>query len=273
MKKSNLTILMNDANTKLPIAAYHLGEKIDTRKINSNLFGKLVRSEYSFLLYQLNQNCYVYFKDYGSIVFINCTKTKITETLQYFLPESSSIDNLATENYTLIINPDAPLEVNFNTIQIPEMTTDTAHIIMLNLGQSVGLDNYFEKTAYLLEDVTKFSKQLEEKGNIYLGRKRMRQFIGKTMNLKNRIAENLFIFDTSTLAWSNEHLSKLDNELRKELDIINRHHGLQHNLNVVKENLDLFQSILQHKYSSLLEWIIILLILFEVLQLIIEKLV
>jgi len=96
----------------------------------------------------------------------------------------------------------------------------------------------------------------------------MRKFIGETMNIKNRIAKNLFIFETSNLAWSKENLSDLDNQLRFQLDVVNRFRGLENNLNIVKENLDFFQAIIQHKHSSVLEWIIIILILFEVIQVI-----
>ena len=66
-------------------------------------------------------------------------------------------------------------------------------------------------------------------------------------------------------------MSYLDQELSNELDIVNRHNGLQHNLDVIKENLDLFKDIMQHKHSSMLEWIIIILILFEILQVFIEN--
>ena len=92
------------------------------------------------------------------------------------------------------------------------------------------------------------------------------------MNLKNSIAENLFIFEVSDLAWTDKNLGKLDAKMRDELEIVTRHHGLQHSLNVISENLDFFKDILQHKHSSLLEWIIIILILFEILQVLFEKL-
>jgi uncharacterized Rmd1/YagE family protein len=91
------------------------------------------------------------------------------------------------------------------------------------------------------------------------------------MVLRTRIAENLLIFETSDLAWSSEQLSRLDNELREQLDMVNRHHGLQYSLNIAKENLDLFREILHHKQSSTLEWIIIILILLEVVDLVISK--
>ena len=55
-------------------------------------------------------------------------------------------------------------------------------------------------------------------------------------------------------------------KLNEELDFKNRFASIQHSLDIVKENLELFKDILQHKHSSLLEWIIIILILFEVIH-------
>ena len=43
-------------------------------------------------------------------------------------------------------------------------------------------------------------------------------------------------------------------------------------LNIIKDNLELFRALMQHRNSNILEWIVIILILIEVLNLIIEKL-
>jgi len=73
------------------------------------------------------------------------------------------------------------------------------------------------------------------------------------------------------LAWSDAELAEIDTKLRKELEVINRHRGIQHGFDIVKENLDLFRDILNHKHSSNLEWIIIVLIAVEIIQLLIER--
>lgn len=142
---------------------------------------------------------------------------------------------------------------------------------MLNIAQSVALRFYSKLTYKLIEDNKYYLSQLENLGRVKIGSREMKKVIGKTMNLRHKIAENLYIFGTPELAWNDEALSLLDSKLNKELDIKDRHFGLQHNLNIIQETLDLFKDLIQHKHSSILEWVIILLILLEVAQVFIKN--
>lgn len=255
----------------LQSVAYHLEKRIALSAIRSQFESyELIKREHSFLLYKITDNSYIYVKDYGSVVFMNCTDNLINQIVSFLInKENSNVNNLPSEKYNITFSD--TIEVDFGTIQIKNLNDDVAHIIMLNLAQSVALMNYVNKTSDLHDKTLVYSKQLEKTGSFKLSKIQMRKFIGKTMNLKNNIAENLFVFDSPDVAWNNRDLSNLDYKLKDELDIIKRHQGIENSLNVIKENLDLFNDILQHKYSSMLEWIIIILILFEVVQVIVEK--
>lgn len=255
---------------KNQVKAFHLEKLVSLQEARKKFSDyHLVKRERSFLFYQISQDAFLYIKDYGSLAFINCSDAFVEAALIKASPEEKNVEVYPSETYKIEIS-DA-IEVDFDTIQIKELSLDVAHIIMLNLAQSVTLKHYVDIISALHDKTLVYSKQLEEKGTIKLSKKQMRIFIGKTMNLKNSIAENMFIFDMPELAWNNEDLSKLDFKLKSELDIVNRHQSIQLSLGVIKENLDFFKDILQHKYSSLLEWIIIILILMEVLQVLIEK--
>ncbi|MDE1205967.1 RMD1 family protein [Tenacibaculum larymnensis] len=257
----------------LQTIAYHLEKRIALSAIRSQFESyELIKREHSFLLYKITDNSYIYVKDYGSVVFMNCTDNLISQIVSFLInKENSNVNNLPSEKYNITFSD--TIEVDFGTIQIKNLNDDVAHIIMLNLAQSVALMNYVNKTSDLHDKTLVYSKQLEKTGSFKLSKIQMRKFIGKTLNLKNNIAENLFVFDSPDVAWNNKDLSDLDYKLKDELDILKRHQGIENSLNVIKENLDLFNDILQHKYSSMLEWIIILLILFEVVQVIVEKLI
>ena len=254
------------------INAYHVGHKIVLRDFKAKVKFALIKKEHSYLLYRLDDYSFIFVKEYGSVVFFNCTekvKTNFFSTL--FNLEEKKVKQLPQEKYKIKIDAEKSLSIGFEQIEVPRVTVDIAHIIMLNLAQSVALDYYYLQTSELVESSHVYSKQLEEKGKIKLTRNKMRSYIGKTMNLKNKVAEELYLFDTASLAWNTEELSEIDQKIKEELNIIERHTGLQHNLAVVKESLDLFRDVLQHKHSSLLELTIIILILFEVVNILIVK--
>lgn len=247
------------------VVALHVGKNIGIKEAR-NLFNyQLIKREASFLLYEASDNAYVYIKDYGSIVFYNCKNDIINQ----FLKKISENENYGMKYYNkeeYQVYKSENLEVDFNAVYLNNFDIDFLHIIMLNLAQSVALGAYVKKTSSLYESTLVYTKQLEFKGRINLSKIKMRKFIGKTLNIKNTITEELFVFDTSNLAWSNESLSLLDTKLKEELDIEKRFKGLHLSLDTIKENLGLFNELSQHKYSSMLEWIIIILILFEVVQ-------
>jgi uncharacterized Rmd1/YagE family protein len=253
------------------VIAYHVGHKIVLREIKNKVNFALIKKEHSYLLYRLDDYSFIYLKDYGSVAFFNCTEKVKKDFFNTIFNEEIDLEQVPFEKYKIKVEEEQTLFIGFDQIELPRITVDIAHIIMLNLAQSVALDYYYIKSSELLESSAVYSKQLEDTGKIKLSRNKMRSYIGKTMNIKNKIAEELFIFDTSTLAWNTEELSELDKKINEELNIVERHYGLQHNLGIIKENLDLFKDILHHNHSSLLEWLIVILILFEIIQILIEN--
>ena len=80
------------------------------------------------------------------------------------------------------------------------------------------------------------------------------------------------IFDSHDATWENEYLAQIDSGLKETFDLKLRFRDLDEQLKIIKENLDLFIELLNTRRSTKLEWIIIGLILFEVFNMLIEKL-
>jgi len=144
-------------------------------------------------------------------------------------------------------------------------------LIMLNISQSVALDHFSNLTNRLLEETNFHTQQLEKNGRLGLRGDSLKKYIARTLNIKNRIAENLYIFDSPDETWENEALSRIDAGLKKNFDLQARFRTIQEGLGIVKENLELFKDLLQYRNSTQLEWIIIILILVEVVNLLVEK--
>ncbi len=66
-------------------------------------------------------------------------------------------------------------------------------------------------------------------------------------------------------------MNKIDIGLKKTFDLQLRYRNIQEDLQIIKENLELFKDLMQYKKSNLLEWIVILLILIEVVNVLLDK--
>ncbi len=258
---------------KKTITGYHLGDRLDLKEIKHNLTFNCIYADPTELMYEIDSNSYIGIFDYGSIVFFgveNATQTNIINAIRNIL-KLDSIE-LKRENFDVEVNPLASYKVIFDRLIIKELSIDIAKIIMLNIAQSVALDYYIEQSNILLSQTYQFSVELEEKGKFSIKGKRLLKYIGRLLNLKNKITQNIYIFDSPNITWNDQYLDVINTDLSRELDIKLRHSSLQESLNTVRENLEILKDINQHAHSSTLELIVIVLIGIEIVNLIIGKL-
>ena len=257
---------------KKTITGYHLGDRLDLKEIKHNLTFNCIYADPTELMYEIDNHNYIGIFDYGSIVFFgveNATQTNIINAIRNVL-KLDSIE-LKRENFDVEVNPEASYKVIFDRLIIKELSIDIAKIIMLNIAQSVALDYYIEQSNILLAQTYQFSVELEEKGKFSIKGKRLLKYIGRLLNLKNKITQNIYIFDSPNITWNDQYLDVINTDLSRELDIKLRHSSLQDSLNTVRENLEILKDINQHAHSSTLELIVIVLIGIEIVNLIIGK--
>jgi uncharacterized Rmd1/YagE family protein len=142
---------------------------------------------------------------------------------------------------------------------------------MLNLAQSVALDYYHDVSEDLLTQIKAYASELQLTGKLKSTRRNMLKFLGKALNTQNDIAENIYIFDTPDQAWEDEYLDKLYLALMKHFDIKVRFSEIEYTLRIIKDNLTVFRDVINQRESNLLEIIIIILILVEVFDMILSK--
>lgn len=255
------------------VNGFHLGQRFELKQLKNNLAFRLIYEDPTELIYELAESSYFECFDYGSIVFFGINEVSQTEIINAVRTLLSlGQDGWKSEYFKVEISSDTPYRVFFDTIAIKEINLATAKLLMLNIGQSVALDFYIEQSNNLINETARFCSELEEKGTYSLKGRKLLQYIGRTLNLRNKIASNLYIFDSPQLTWNDEFLNSVNLDLNRELDIALRYRCLQDNLDTVKENLEIFNDLHQHAHSANLEWIIIVLIAVEIGGVILEKL-
>ncbi len=255
----------------MTVLSYQIADSIDIKQFKAAFKAELYHSDADELLYQTGNQQYIYIFKYGVVCFLNYDAIKISAFLQLI---SSFCKNLFAEqlNEEFIIETEAKeYKIGYNKIEIVSADIDVLRLIMLNVSQSVALDYYSEQTDKLLEESNYHTRSLERRGRLEISGIRLKKYIGKTLLLKNRISENLYIFDSPPETWEDENLNKIDLGLKRTFDLQERFRDVSEGLQIVKDNLELFKDLLQYRNSTLLEWIIIILILVEVLNLFIDK--
>ncbi|RYZ59083.1 MAG: RMD1 family protein [Chitinophagaceae bacterium] len=254
------------------VISHQIADFIDLKQFSAAFKAELAYSDPAELFYRMDTDQYIYVFKYGAVCFLNYDPVHISALLQLIKPFCK---NLFTDSLTdefLIQTGAKELRVGFNQIDVPSASIDVLRLVMLNVSQSVALDYYEEQTTKLLEETNQYTQRLETKGKLDLSGKKLRKYIARTLLLRNRIAENIYVFDSPPETWENEDLNKIDSDLKRTFDLQVRVRMIQEGLSIIRDNLELFRGLLQHRNSNILEWIVIILILVEVIDLFLTKL-
>lgn len=255
----------------LKVQAFQIAESIDIRRFREEFTAEIRHADKDELFYHTQGNQYLYVFKYGVVCFCHYSQTESTAFLQ-LVAEFSRNPVAGRLSDEFDIDPNAGrYKLGYNKLELASADPDMIRLVMLHLSQSVALDYYSQQATSLMEETNRHTQSLEQEGKLHMGGTSMKKYIGRTLNLKNKIAENLYIFDSPEETWENEDLNRLDLGLKKTFDLQVRFRTIQDSLGIVKENLELFKDLLHSRNSTMLEWIIIILILVEVVNLFVEK--
>ena len=257
----------------LKVLSLQIADGIDIKEFKTVFKAELLHGDSDELFYRVKSHAqkYVYIFKYGIVSFLGYNEVEIMAFIQAITPYCKNpFEQHISDEFDIEVNATRN-KFGYNKIEIERTDTETLRLIMLNVSQSVALDHFSQQTNMLLEETNFHTQILEIKGKLGISGVSLKKYIGRTLNLKNRIAENLYIFDSPEETWEDENLHKLDVGLKKTFDLQTRFRTIQEGLAIIKENLELFKDLLQYRNSIVLEWIIIILIFVEVINLFIEK--
>lgn len=255
----------------LRVQSYQVADSIDIRSFRAVRKEDIHHFDADELFYKTGPQSFVYVFKYGVVCFMNYDTGGINTFLEQLSPFCRNLfDPRLSEEFQVDVNA-GETRIGYNKIELAGADVQALRLIMLNVSQSVALDYYSELTDRLQEDTRAHTQVLERKGKLDISGKNLKKYIAKTLNIKNRISENLYVFDSPPETWEDEQLNKIDQGLKATFDLQDRFRDIREGLEIIKENLDLFKDLLQYRNSTFLEWIIIVLVFLEVLNLVIDK--
>jgi uncharacterized Rmd1/YagE family protein len=137
--------------------------------------------------------------------------------------------------------------------------------ISYGLAQSIKLESFEEAIQEAIKKNNHLPEEIATRGVISLTRRAIFKRIGEIFIARSSINLNIEYLDAPEFFWRNPNLEPFYVMTKKYLDIPSRVMALNQKLDVLQDLLDILNSQVQHRHSSLLESIIIILILVEIL--------
>lgn len=257
---------------RVKLSALLVANQLDLKSLKAFLDLKPLADTSSELFYSFGGDKYQYYFNYGVVVFSGHSDEEIkltVKTINSFM--KSPVPAWLRDDHEISVE-EGEMKFEFNQVVVDRFDEKVVRIAMFNIAQSVALDRYHQVTENLLTEIRGFTNDLESTGKLSINRRNMLKFIGKALNTQNDIADNIYIFDAPEQVWDDEYLDRLHKGLMKHFDLRVRFSEIEYTLRIIEDNLSVFREITHQRESSILELIIIILILVEVFDLFISRL-
>jgi uncharacterized Rmd1/YagE family protein len=252
------------ASRLLPIHAYGFAATFRLRELTS-AFEELgaAQLEKDRLLVGAGGERYALAFDFGGVVFVGIEeevrKKVIDRVLRLLPPEPSSP---IPESFLIEVRETPSVEVRFDRVIVREVTIPIIDVVAEMVAQSVAMD-------YYAKDVDEIEAQFDQ---IVVALRtvartppvrQLTKFIGICIAVRNDVISTLALFDKPDDTWENEELDRLWDGLRRILEIDDRYRSLEAKLRLFQENLVVLVDLARQRHTLVLEWAVVLLILFE----------
>ena len=231
----------------------HIAERYKTT-LHKNILVVYIAKDQQIILF--NYGVYIcwgvdfentkFFQDYLTDYCIEPFDQPITEQLSYTIADEFAI--------------------NFDQVILDEDSILAKIAVATTLAQNIKLIEFEEKIEATIQENSKIPMELSKSGQISLNKKETAKKIGELFLVKSRTNLHYDLLDTPEFFWEYPQYESYYDKIAKYLDIKSRVEVLNKKVEVIQELLDMLSNEQNHRYSSFLEWIIIVLIAVEIVM-------
>eukprot|EP01006_Ploeotia_vitrea_P036211 TRINITY_DN65989_c5_g14_i1.p1 TRINITY_DN65989_c5_g14~~TRINITY_DN65989_c5_g14_i1.p1 ORF type:complete len:436 (-),score=171.98 TRINITY_DN65989_c5_g14_i1:46-1164(-) len=204
---------------------------------------------------------------YGSAVFFNATESQIRYCLNRArLYTPAPIAAPTTDDYSLLVRPNAAewFVQHPDSMELREFSVNSIRVISQVLAQTVAMDHYEQKVDTMLDRFRSLNARLEAEGALSMDKTKLFKLIASNNAILTDMITQLKLLDRSDTAWRYGRYDEMWTSLREDFEVSERFSTLEFKLTHVQHNTKFFLEVLHNKKSDLLEWIIIVLLAFEI---------
>ncbi|RTR34057.1 RMD1 family protein [Robertmurraya yapensis] len=212
---------------------------------------------------------------FGSIVFINITNKEEMNTffkyVRSFEPEInlSQVDRYS-DDYSLHINNDVESELTDEYVVVPEFEDYHPELISTVLAKSVALEKTEEQLENIHDRLETMIDRLE-KGKLRIGNKELARTMAKIIRHQYNTISYIMILDKPDITWTINTANEFYDSMLEFFELSDRYKILKDKTEILYNIMGGFSNISHSIRGLFVEWIIVILILFEIVLTLIEK--
>lgn len=211
-----------------------------------------------------DQLAYVY--DFGAIVFVNVPSAERERIITIFSSRLKHEPHAPLrESFLVEVRQDAPIEVTFDRVVVPNIAPTTIDVIATVIAQSVAIDYYDEDVQEILDRIGVVASDIARKGRPLGNMRDFMKFVGAAIASQVEMISAISLLDKPDLTWENEAADRLHDKLRNNLEIPERYKALEAKLLTIRESLQTLIEFSQTRRMLVLEASVVALIVMEIL--------
>ncbi|WHX98178.1 RMD1 family protein [Neobacillus sp. DY30] len=205
---------------------------------------------------------------FGSIVFINhSTPNEVTALLNYLHSFEPDIDvkdaDRYTDDYNLHIKETESIELTDEYVVVPEYERYYPELISTVLAKSVALEKTEEQLGKINDKLETMIDRLE-KGKLRIGNKELARTTAKIVRHEYNTLAYIMILDKPDITWTSSTAGEFYDKMLEFFELNDRYKILKSKTEILYNIMDGFSTISHSIRGLFVEWIIVILILFEI---------
>src|SRR5262249_10588264 len=148
-------------------------------------------------------------------------------------------------------------------ISVKAITPEHMLVVADALAKSVVLARDEREVAAVVEVIEPLARSLAEKGRTPGGRRAILKHIGNALLIQHRVSGRVAVAEKPDAVWERPDLERLYSRLQDEYELTERAEALSRKLAVISETAEVLTDLIDTQRSLRLEFIIVVLILFE----------
>ena len=205
---------------------------------------------------------------FGSIVFINYSSPlEINAFLNYLHSFEPDIDvknaGRYSDDYSLHLKETESIELTDEYVVVPEYESYYPELISTVLAKSVALEKTEEQLGQINDKLETMIDRLE-KGKLRIGNKELARTTAKIIRHEYNTLAYIMILDKPDITWTSSSASEFYDRMLEFFELNDRYKILKSKTEILYNIMDGFSTISHSIRGLFVEWIIVILILFEI---------